>query len=353
MLLLAVLGLTAAASAALAFGTTWHQEKAPSGVERLVDVSCVPSGKQVHCVAVGSKGAVGHLGTGQVAVSRDGGQKWKGYTLGSGIQEIKHVSCSGPSFCMATGQQILTTTDGGVKWSKDPLNSSDLDSAQNNPIDCVGQDCWIAPVFEPDLLFTSDGGKQFTEQTLPCPSVCTSDDGYPSAVSFVSKTVGYASGTSACSQPKCPGYVWKTTDGGKQWNLIDTSLQTAIAISCTDATHCWVVANKGSNGLGAYQTSDGGAKWTFEHVPGAETQTATVTGISCEPIGGKDHCYAVGNFVNGKPFAYVDSTSDGVHWLRDKSPSANLVLDGVSLAAGDGQAVGVNDADTAPVITGS
>ena len=343
----------AAASATAALSTSWHTEKAPSGIERLSDVSCVASGRQVHCVAVGSKGALGHLGTGQTAITQNGGQKWKGYTLGSGIQEIKYVSCSSPSFCMATGQQVLTSTDGGLKWSRANLSSPDLDSAQNDPVDCSGQGCWITEVFEPDLLSTPNGGKDFTTQTLPCPSACTSADGYASGVSFVSKTVGYASGTSACATQPCPGYVWKTTDGGAQWNLVDSSLEAAIAISCTNASDCSVLAEKGANGMGAYATSDGGAKWTFEKVPGATRQSSPLTAISCERTSGKNECYAVGDYVNGKVYAYVDSTSDGIHWVRDKSPSANVAFDGVSLANGDGQAVGPNATATKPVIVGS
>ncbi len=111
-------------------------------------------------------------------------------------------------------------------------------------------------------------------------------------IAFVDEQTGYCVGTA--------GTVYKTTDGGSNWNLLPSfSLENLLSLAFTDLDHGVIT---GSNGV-RYVTEDAGQSWTL----GTTVQTTDIRSVAFK---NRLEAYCIGS-------NFVEYTRDGGHtWMR-------------------------------------
>lgn len=207
---------------------------------------------------------------------------------------------------------VLGTTDGGQHW-RYLANLGGLRS-----IDFVDhQHGWV--ITDQALLGSTDGGKTWQlRSTLPSAGLGARYAGigpYPSPISFVSPTLGWAVGTD--------GRVLRTTDGGTTWVRqwiapFGASWNSGPEdIRFTSPRVGWLLLVMGQGcasqeAYALYRTDDGGVHWSLVLVgPGA-----------CGPIG-EPHYPANGPFgAAGYPLAFTTVDADHA-WLVVFSPASS------------------------------
>ncbi len=121
-------------------------------------------------------------------------------------------------------------------------------------------------------------------------------------IAFVDEQTGYCVGTA--------GTVYKTIDGGNNWNLIPSfSLENLLSLAFTDLNHGVIT---GSNGV-RFVTEDAGQTWTL----GTTVQTTDIRSVAFK---NRMEAYCIGsNFVEythdgGHTWMRVDGTMQSVHF---------------------------------------
>jgi hypothetical protein len=172
-----------------------------------------------------------------------------------GLTGVQFVSAS-QGWVVGTGQ-ILSTADGGARWTVQDRGALDLTS-----LDFVsGLRGWAAGA--DTLLTTSDGGRHWTALPESCPLI--------RAVHFVSGSAGFAiAGGTAVSlyggaAPQTGGVVLATSDGGQSWHRLAAPAG-AQSVCFNDRRSGWL----GADGR-LYRTADGGRHWTLA-APGVTPQ---------------------------------------------------------------------------------
>jgi photosystem II stability/assembly factor-like uncharacterized protein len=149
---------------------------------------------------------------------------------------------------MASGDQILATTDGGAHWRVQLTGTLGLSS-----VDFVSDEVGWA-VGDDTLLATADGGARWTTLPESCPVI--------RSVHFISPLTGFAvAGGSNVSPvgveaPEVGGVVLATSDGGRTWRALPTPAG-AQTVCFSDPRHGWLGA-----GGRLYRSEDGGGHWT-------------------------------------------------------------------------------------------
>ncbi len=152
-------------------------------------------------------------------VSHDGGKNWRRQSLplpsNPSIQLVGDISVSSPTFVSPrdgvlpvglSSHVFYVTHDGGESWSPTaPWEAPPV-------IAIVNASHWIA-VQRGHLFVTEDGGKTWTPQSTNVPA-----DGVEE-LNFVNDKVGWARGTKSRSAPgrSSTSFLLKTTDGGRTW----------------------------------------------------------------------------------------------------------------------------------------
>lgn len=338
----------------------WAAASLPAGVGYLADVVCPRGSAGYACVAVGQNAA----GTaGVVLTSSDGGATWTDQSIPSSVNALFGVSCADASHCWAVGQQgpsanyagtIVATADGGKTWATETPPSTPFGAYPwIRHISCVsasGYRCWAVAPDASEILATADGGMTWTLQSFPAPASGLAV--YPEGVDFVSATTGYFVGGDKCGGQhvtECPGFIYKTTDGGASWQAVFQGVPYMDAVSCTDAVHCWAVASTFLTGV-VLTTSNGGTAWSAQSLPGFSGE---MSGISCSPYSGGARCWAVGdNGYQGNGYKATGpvllTTSSGTCWAEDGLPGAAGPLYGTaSSGLAQAWAAGTNQNSTA------
>lgn len=235
-------------------------------------------------------------GHGRYYRSTDGGLNWSNVQDIEGAEGIGQVRFATGSTGYAVGMygQIFQTTDGGEYWSR-IAGGSNLDSSYSVGVSPSG----IALAAGGNRLFgSSDGGRTWRDVAYT----------YMRSVAFTSDNTVVGTGYN--------GKVWRSTDGGANWNQImqDTTWHRAVdfagastgvivgesgrILRTTDGGQSWQAVNSGvTNPLtsirflssttayagGDYstllRTTDGGATWTVLNLPGAGIEYTSVNGI--------------------------------------------------------------------------
>jgi photosystem II stability/assembly factor-like uncharacterized protein len=160
------------------------------------------------------------------------------------------------------GTYILKTTDGGLNW-----NSS------ASPVESIFSQCilfldslngWMGGKPYP-LVRTTDGGLSWTEAVIDSSFF----SGLPVYdIQFYDSSFGYASG----GVIDCCGIIWRTTNGGDYWYVIDTPYVAPEPIYQLHIKDSLNVLGVGGDfedlgyGVGTIRTSDGGMTWEFEYI---------------------------------------------------------------------------------------
>ena len=134
---------------------------------------------------------------------------------------------------------------------------------------------WV--YFAQGFLFRStDRGGTWEQRPLP-----VSRPGVGPEISFVDDQNGWYS-TSGSPETQCNGQlaaIWRTTDGGATWQLLNTAgistSQCKEGLSFVDPTHGFLAAWDDNHRPTIYRTADGGKSWagaTLPDPPGSATQ---------------------------------------------------------------------------------
>jgi photosystem II stability/assembly factor-like uncharacterized protein len=154
------------------------------------------------------------------------------------------------------------------------------------------------------------------------------------SVSFVSAQTGFVLGARGCSRMPCRVLLERTTDGGTNWAKVATPAVRLVMPFTTDSRFA-VSTVRFENardgwlfGPGLWATTDGGAQWTQESMPGKVIALAASDGV----------VFASVQPAKGGPDAarLYQSTVGGTGWTLDSgvSPQAALAVSGHSVWAG-------------------
>lgn len=272
----------------------------PPGLEYLAGLGCAPVAASP-CVAVGRT----DRGKAVIVRSTDGGATWARVVGPSGSDSYFGASCADATHCWVVGQldslhnydgTILASVDGGLTWTRQTIP---VEASGPYPwirsIACqlaATYSCWAVGPDATSVLATVDGGTTWTLQSLPPIAGGLGFD--PEGVSFSDASDGVLVGGTGCGGrgiTQCPGSIYRTTDGGTTWTIVDGSRPFLDDVSCVSATRCWAVASTFSTGV-VLASADGGQSWRRESVPNFFGE---MNRISCATGGGDTRCWAVGD----------------------------------------------------------
>ncbi len=283
------------------------------------------------CIAVG----VTSVGTGLVLRSADGGRTWSAAQLPIETSELGDVSCGSPTMCEATvldasfsDVQVIGTTDGGIHWHVQTVNSqadlSDVETVKcSTALDCVATGSGNNG--EATIILTTDGGENW-ESISPFGSI---DNFGIEGVNCSSSTTCLVTGWQA-GQTTSSGVAAKTTDGGITWTqeTVPSDVSVIWELACTSATVCEAPAET-TTGWEVLGTADGGVTWTEQTVPSG----ASPLFISCPAA---LTCFASGferTAFDSSEGILLTTVDGGTTWTTVPLPTVSADAQGVSCAS--------------------
>jgi hypothetical protein len=313
-------------------GVTWTADAAPDVATDLTAVSCVTG--SATCMAVGG---------GEALSSEDGGASWSAADVSAiDLTSLDTISCVAPAACDAVGgtmsadeADLVTTTDGGGSWAVGSLPAGLYGPVGPRLVACADpSDCWVAGTDENGssavVDATTDGGSTWTGQSIP--------SGVAALLAMSCPTPSECVAVGQQSQSDGGVVVIATADGSTTWTqstlpTLPGGAYTLDSVSCPAAapTDCWAggaTLNGASDPIGAVvlASTDGGATWSAESIPGA---VWSIDDVSCPSV---DDCWAVGWAGGAKQpdGAVVVTTDGGATWSEQSLPSAVSTLSDVS-----------------------
>lgn len=232
----------------------------------LTDVSC---NSATHCTAVGWSSG---LNGGQAYYTTNEVTWLPAATFPTFQNDLESVACNG-TVCVATGEVVMVSSDGGMVWSSIGIGGGDdglfdvscLPTTKSCLAVGMNPSGEFNHALKGQLVRTDNDGKTFTNvsQSLNPATATVSEISCSSATTCA--VVGFPPTTGALmfSMTVNRGVSWKAQTGpfgfgyGASWSASARELD----ISCTSSSSCVVVGSSGS-GPSAVRTSDGGRKWT-------------------------------------------------------------------------------------------
>ena len=208
----------------------------PAPVNSLTDLDCV---NPMRCWAVGSTvGVAGAPNGAAIITTADGGIRWSAQVIPPTVGYLSAIACSDSRLCTAVGQADQTSDGQSV------------------------------------IIVTTDGGEVWTQAQIP-PGVLDA-----TAVACQPDHRCLAVGSTATG-----GVALVSASGGSTWTMegaLPSNITGANDISCSNDQTCWVVAQTAidpDHVAGAVAvTTDGGSSWTTEVVPAG---VGILNGVSC------------------------------------------------------------------------
>ena len=158
------------------------------------------------------------------------------------LENLNDVHFVGNSFGWVVGKElVLSTADGGITWSRAPIESSAPPDLINSIFFVSEQKGWMAGAVEDD----QSGSVFISEQGGAYPALQESYHDPLYAVFFFDEQAGWVTGGN--------GRIAATTDGGSTWDTINELGMNLYDIHFTTAQKGWTVGDNGS----LYKTSDG------------------------------------------------------------------------------------------------
>jgi photosystem II stability/assembly factor-like uncharacterized protein len=188
---------------------------------------------------------------------------------------------------------------------------------QNNPVATTNNlgklqfvsatEGWIS-ISNGFLLHTLNGGTTWTEMTKPFPSDVIGSMSDPGLnISFINPSTGWVLKTFGTFENPQGAVVYKTTNGGANWNrtvLSTTAGDAGIQIQFIDANNGWLIYYNMNNGTPYFKkTTDGGATWTTTNGGGIFYYVNATTG----------YAYSAGPSMS-PPYTIYKTTDGGTSW---------------------------------------
>lgn len=296
----------------------------PQAQADLLAVSC-PS--TTRCFAVGYLGQNGGGRAGAAIVTTaDGGATWTHQVpptiWGPGVSgDLEAIACPSTTVCFAVGLAsghggvIIGTTDGGATWSL--LTTMPTVSMGTPGIACPSTtECFALGSsglsgYPSQLEATTDGGSTWNSVALPV--------GLPQLQGVTCPTMTHCLLVGG-------GDIIATADGGASWTTdpVGAQMLNLTAAVCPSSSVCLVgsdgAAQGSTSGAVIFDSTDGGATWSGQSVPGAG-----VYGLACSS---PSDCYAGGS--QGYGGFMIGTTDGGTTWSTQSLPSTTGVITGVS-----------------------
>jgi len=325
---------------ALVVRSGFFDSRLPSPTRSDTGVSCVHGSSDCWSVAAATGGP-------EILTSNDDGADWSKQSIPAGIESLAAISCGDASHCVAVGTAlskgkrvaaVLTTSDGGKRWTKrrTPVSGS-KPAPPLGAVACVGADasCWATSPGSPAVLRSTTGGATWTPQQLTVPSTATFR---PSSLAFPTSKVGYLVGSLSCGHPSrpCRGALYRTVDSGATWSRIRSApVEAGTSVSCTSATSCAATGNPaaGRSAVGEIWKTANGTKWVRS---ASRLRSGHLAGISCVASRGVAlDCWAAGERGTGSRAKGLVFHLDGARSSTPALPTDTRGLDAVSAADKD------------------
>jgi len=204
-------------------------------------------------------------------------------------------SCSFPSastgFVVGSTDIIMKTTNGGQNW----LDISFAGKEDLNSVWFINENTgWIASTND-TLYKTTNNGVSWSA------SFNLQSQGY--RVFFVNQLTGWAMGA-----PK----LFRTTDGGSSWNLINSSVGTDFTF--VDANTGWMSTySSGTSSIN--KTTDGGATWNFQFMT-----------TDFRVIYAFNFVNATTGWASGYREIVLKTTDGGANWIQQRDMNNSVGL---------------------------
>ncbi len=219
-------------------------------------------------------------GNGRMIRSIDGGNYWEQISNGP-LNSLYDISFFDENNGIAAGWGILRTTDGGNNW--------EITSNASPLYRCISpwQNTYFA-IGGYNLLKSTDGGLTWNRNPV-------SDDNYFMTIAFADTLNGVAS-TLSGSEPK----IFRTFDGGETWQQVST-LQGFPVYDICYINPSIIFASAGSAVV--YKSTDGGYNWNTLFTSGNNTI-----------LYGIDFVNSLVGYTVGFPGVVIKTTDGGVNW---------------------------------------
>lgn len=319
----------------------WSATLEPSGAFSAGDgVSCTPGGPCT-ALAVGAItkfGPAGVVGAWATATLRHG--RW---TLGALLDASPRqgllggpqtLACLSADDCLALVNpapslrlppELLTTSDGGERWSSVALPPGIVKQSTLRGVRCAAGHCFI---LGKTSLFESDDAGHTWYMSLSLPSAPASDaTAVGGSASPVLASVGCSSKLDCIAVDDDAGaaVVYSSHDGGRSWtDHRPAGLASLSAVRCIEST-CHALGTPSRRGgppqssVALFQTADNGATWTDL---GPLPDYLFVSDLACPETG---ECIVVGNNpFSGQALVMVTRNS-GATWQQGSGVSGSAL----------------------------
>lgn len=252
-------------------GVQWAAVTLPAGTKALGAVEC----DGATCLAVGA---------GVVLRSTTGGRSWAAVTDPAPLADLLGVSCASAADCVAVGVvsdpirgtsgAAIRSTDGGVTWT-----SVSLAGYEDQALDTVFCPSATACIAGGDVIDVShDGGATWQAATVTGGLQVVRSVSCPTS----GRCVAVGPNAQAAHGPSAQPTAVVSSDGGATWNPVPVPAGSGAldTVSCPTATSCTASGGSATDGTAtSLVSSNGGATWTAAPAPAL----SGVAALSCPP----------------------------------------------------------------------
>jgi photosystem II stability/assembly factor-like uncharacterized protein len=290
--------------------------------------SPTPQGETLDQVAF--QGSVGYAAgaSGTVLRSVDAGAEWSGLQSGTEAELTLMQEINPETIVVGGGCSVRESTDGGVTFSRLPVNESESNCAKK-----VASFSFLSPTTgyveqsDGSILYTTNGGQSLAPRT-PVPL----GNGEAVQIEFLSTSLGFALVDSTSG-----GHILRTSDGANSWAEVAAAPagQPLTDLTVLSASAAYAVGGRGGTGANASVmlfSEDEGKTWTQRplELSGTAPKPALLD-ISC---GDALHCVmTTAEGATLQPQRQLVRTSDGGMTASVVTPSQQPLAD-VAFAGG-------------------